>query len=111
MLSKKTEREEGADNFTNLHVKGVPADYTDKQLSELFAEFGEVQSAKIKEDKSEQGFVSFKNHEDAVKAIEALNAKKELNGKVIFVSKHISKTENAFGSKMPPITQNLKNTF
>lgn len=70
-----------------------------------------MQSAKIKEDKSEQGFVSFKNHEDAVKAIEALNAKKELNGKVIFVSKHISKTENAFGSKMPPITQNLKNTF
>jgi len=111
ILSKKTEREETADKYTNLHVMGIPAGTTEKQLKDLFSECGEVISVKIKDDKSEQGFVQYKNHEEAVKAVETFSAKKELNGKVIFVSKHISKQENSHGQKMPPITQALKETF
>ena len=77
--------EDQVDAFTNLHIKGIPNEWTEKQLTDLFAEFGEIQSVAIKEDKSEQAFVKFKNADDAKKSIEALNAKKEINGKVIFV--------------------------
>jgi len=102
---------EGGDRFTNLHVSGIPKEWTDVQLKELFAEFGEIQSVFIKEGDSEQAWVTFKSHDDAVRAIEALNAKKEINGKVIFVSKHISKVEDNVPGKVPQITRQLKETF
>jgi polyadenylate-binding protein len=33
---------DSAEQFTNLHIKGIPADYTEKQLTDLFAEFGTI---------------------------------------------------------------------
>ena len=78
---------------------------------ELFSPFGDIQSAKVKEDSSEQAFVQFRSHESALKAIDTFNGKKEVNGKVIFVSKHISKQENMHNSKVSPITQNLKEQY
>jgi len=109
--AKRSDREEQVDNYTNLHVKNIPKDFTDAQLKALFAEFGDIQNVKVKEDGSEQGFCKFVRHEDALKAIDALNGKKEINGKFLFVSKHISKAENEQSGKLNPITQQLKETY
>jgi polyadenylate-binding protein len=92
--SKKNDRENQTEHFTNLFVKNIPTDFTEKQLTELFAPFGEISSVKVKGEGSDVGFVAFKEHDSAQKAIDALDRKKELNNKVLFVSKLISKSEN-----------------
>ena len=89
----------------------MPKEWTEAQLRELFAEFGEIQTVFIKGDGSEQRWVTFKQHDDAVRAIEALNAKKEINGNVIFVSKHISKSDDNVPGKVPQITRQLKEAY
>jgi RNA recognition motif-containing protein len=53
----------------------------------------------------------FKNHEDAKNAIAEYNSKLELNGKVLFVSKHISKQENQLPSQKASINKNMKEMF
>jgi len=88
--SKKKERGETGEHFTNLFVKNIPTDFTDEKLDEIFKEFGEITSCKVKGPGSDVGFVMYKTHEQAQAAIDALNSKKEINGKVIFVSKFIS---------------------
>lgn len=80
-------------------------------MKALFAKFGEILSVKVKDDSSEQAFVQFKDHTSAKNALEELNAKHEIQGQVIFVSKHISKSNNTQGGQMPPITQQMKETF
>jgi ABC-type phosphate transport system substrate-binding protein len=54
----------------------------------------------------------FKDHNAAQAAINAYNSKKEVNGKVLFVSKHISKAENSAGSStVTPINQVMQEQF
>lgn len=54
----------------------------------------------------------FKDHNAAQAAINAYNSKKEVNGKVLFVSKHISKAENNAGSSnATPINQVMQEQF
>jgi polyadenylate-binding protein len=109
--SKKNDREESGEHFTNLYVKNIPVGWTNAELTDLFKEFGEITSVMVKEG-TDSGFVMFKEHEQAQKAIEELNQKKEINGKVIFVMKHISRTENqSLGQNVPPIAQAMKETF
>jgi polyadenylate-binding protein len=57
------------------------------------------------------GFVKYKTHEEAQKAIEELNQKKEIGGKFIFVQKHIYKVQNQMGKQMPLITQQMKKAY
>lgn len=109
--SKKVDREATGEHFTNLFVKNIPENMTEAELTDIFAEFGEITSVKVKGSGSDVGFVMFKDHESAAKAIEALNQKKQINGKVIFVSKHISKAENLSFQTVPPISQAMKETF
>lgn len=44
--------------------------------------------------KAGQGFVSFKDHEAAKKALDETNMKIQFEGQAIFVSSHIYKKEN-----------------
>lgn len=53
-------------------------------LVELFSEFGEVTDSYKPQDKG-FAFITFKNEEDANKAMEALNGK-EVDGREIFVN-------------------------
>ena len=67
----------------NIYVKEIPKkNFSDKELIELFSEFGQINSAIVlKDEKGESkgfGFVCFVNPEDAEKA------QKEMNGKKIF---------------------------
>jgi RNA recognition motif-containing protein len=63
----------------SIYVGNLPFAFGNEQLSELFAEFGEVKSAKVITDRETNrskgfGFVEM-DEEAAAKAIEALNGK------------------------------------
>jgi len=72
---KKDEREDVGDNYTNLFVQNLPLDFTDAQLRELFKEFGTIDSASVNLKKNGTGFVSYKVHEEAKKALENASMK------------------------------------
>lgn len=62
----------------NIYVANIPYKATDDELRNLFAQYGEVSSAKIIMDKMTQrsrgfGFVEMKDDEGARAAMEALN--------------------------------------
>jgi polyadenylate-binding protein len=107
----KKNRSDIGEHFTNLFVKNIPTDFSDEQLSDLFKEFGDITSCKVKGNNEDVGFVMFKTHEQAAAAIEALNQKKEINGKMIFVSKFIYKSENQKNTEEGLIDQQMKETF
>ncbi len=73
----------------NIFISNLNYRLTNEDLHELFSEYGEVQSAKIIQDRETGrsrgfGFVEMAE-EEAKKAIEELN-QKEVDGKVINVS-------------------------
>lgn len=81
----KSKVERGGDAATtNIYVKGFPKDkseFGEKELKELFAEYGEITSAKVvldEENKENKGFafVNFATKEAAAAACEALHEKK-----------------------------------
>lgn len=68
----------GADlKFTNLYVKNIDYDITEKALEEKFSEFGKITNLLIMKDENEMpkgfGFINFESPEDAKKAVEAMN--------------------------------------
>jgi RNA recognition motif-containing protein len=72
-----------------LFVKGLDESINEAILEGVFAQYGEVISAKVIYDKITWesrgfGFVEYAKKEDALKAIEAMNGK-ELKGKVLEV--------------------------
>ncbi|WP_291318427.1 RNA-binding protein [Desulfonatronospira sp.] len=84
--------------MTNLYVGNLPWSTTEAQLRDLFAEFGEVSSAKIIEDRETGrsrgfGFVEMENGAD--EAIEALNGK-DIGGRNIKVNVAKPKREARF---------------
>jgi len=93
---KDRSMDEQQSKWTNIYVKPLEKTVDEKQLLELFAPFGKVTSAVVmKDDNGESkgfGFVNFDNHEEAEKAIEALN-EKDYNGKQLFVGRAQKKTE------------------
>lgn len=110
--SKKGEREDTGEHYRNLFVKNIPKDFTINDLKALFAEFGTIESCEVKGNGADIGYVMFEKHEQAKAAIEALDAKKEVKGQTIFVSRFIYSSENNQNSqKAPPISQQLNQTF
>ena len=77
--TKMAETTTVADNEkTNLIVNYLPQDMKDEQFEDLFKKFGEMKSCKIVRNRSTGysygfGFVDFKTHEQALKAIDELN--------------------------------------
>ena len=76
--------------FTNIFVKSLPVEIEEEELEKIFAEYGEIKSAVVMKDTEGKsrgfGFVNFAEHDDATKAIEALNGK-EFSGKAIYVGR------------------------
>ena len=78
-----------------LFVKNIEGSVNEVLLESIFRQFGEVTDTKIVYDKITWesrgfGFVTFKNKEDAEKAIAALDGK-ELVGKNLMVSEAVEK--------------------
>ena len=75
---------------TKLYVGGLPYSVTEAQLGELFAQHGEVRSAKVITDKFTGrsrgfGFVELGSDEEGKKAIDALNGT-QLEGRTLIVN-------------------------
>ena len=96
--ARETRAEELKAKFTNVFVKELPDEVaSDADLAKLFAPYGETANASLAlHDESGAtkgfGFVNFKSHDAAVKAVEALNGS-ELHGKKLYVARAQKKTE------------------
>lgn len=68
-----------AERWTNLFVKNIPKPWTKKNVDELFAPYGEIYSSTVATDENGVskgfGYVCFKQHESASKAVDALNGR------------------------------------
>lgn len=85
----------------NIHVSNLSFDATDKDLNELFGQYGEVVSAKIITDRETGrsrgfGFVEMSTDEAAQAAIEALN-KSEFSGRTLNVNEARPREERPAG--------------
>lgn len=81
----------------NIYVGNLDYQVTEEQLRTEFEKFGEVESAKIIEDKFTGrakgfGFVEMPNKEEAEAAIQGLNGK-EINGRAVSVNESRPKPE------------------
>lgn len=75
---------------TQLFVGSLPFRMSDDELKELFAEFGEVSSAKIINDRETGrsrgfGFVEFESETEAQAAIKGMNGK-DIDGRALTVN-------------------------
>ncbi|KAF5931988.1 hypothetical protein HYC85_028159, partial [Camellia sinensis] len=82
--------------FTNLYVKNLSENVTEDVLKDKFSEFGKVCNVLIMKDADGKsrgfGFVNFELHEEAKKAVEALNGTL-LGSEKLFVGKAQKKAE------------------
>jgi len=64
-------------NFTNVYIKHLLPTATSAEIESFFSKFGGISSAVAKQDSKGRtfAFCNFKQHEDAVKAIESMNEK------------------------------------
>jgi polyadenylate-binding protein len=109
MCVKRNERPNPKDNFTNLYVKGLPPDFTNEELKELFTPVGPVTSCTVMEDKEGRkfAFVNYETVEAAKQAVAELPGKdmrtdaeksedKELTEeRTLFVGRAMTKAERA----------------
>jgi RNA recognition motif-containing protein len=82
----------------NIYVGNLDFKVTEQELTDLFSEFGEVESAKIITDKYSGrskgfGFVIMEDDTEAQQAIEALNGK-DMNSRSITVNEARPRKEN-----------------
>ncbi|KAK9890487.1 hypothetical protein WA026_010568 [Henosepilachna vigintioctopunctata] len=96
---KEREKELGekAKLFTNVYVKNFGEELSEDQLRQMFEQFGTITSYKImsKDDGKSKGFgfVAFETPEAAEAAVEALNGKELVEGKVLYVGRAQKKAE------------------
>lgn len=81
----------------NIFVAGLNYNISDSELSELFASYGEIASARVIKDRQSgrskgYGFVEMEDEEAAKKAIEELNGV-EVKGRAIVVSEARPKSD------------------
>jgi polyadenylate-binding protein len=88
--------EEMKANFTNIYVKNVGLDVTDDEFRDLFEKHGDITSASLARDEQGKsrgfGFVNYIKHEDAAKAVDALNDT-EVHGQKLYVGRAQKKHE------------------
>jgi len=85
----------------NIYVGNLSYDVSEEALSQLFSEYGQVDTARIISDKATGrskgfGFVEMSSESEAQAAIEALNGK-EVDGREIKVNEAMPKTDRPRG--------------
>ncbi|KAL6603877.1 hypothetical protein ACP70R_044238 [Stipagrostis hirtigluma subsp. patula] len=83
-------------NFTNVYIKNLPNVFTDDDLRQQFAPFGEITSVIVMKDAYGVskcfGFVNFEKPEYAAEAVQKLNGK-SINDKILYVGRAQKKEE------------------
>jgi len=85
-------------------------------LRTIFSAYGDLDSVSLNSNKPGSGFVSFKQHDDAKKAVEGTNMKEKINETAILVMPHVYKKDNELFGKPKagvsnPIVKNQKEAF
>ena len=94
-ISRKVRTQHLETSWTNVYVKDIDPAVTNEDFQALFAQYGKVTSPVIVRKEGQTtcfGFVNFENHEDAGKAVEALNGYK-LGSKNLFCCRAQKKQE------------------
>jgi len=82
--------------WTNIFAKNLPKSVDEEKLKQLFSKFGEITSSVIVFDEQKLsrgfGFINYKTHEEAKKAVEEMNGK-EIEGEQMYVGKAQKKSE------------------
>ncbi|XP_047053088.1 polyadenylate-binding protein 4-like [Lolium rigidum] len=82
--------------FTNVYIKNIPKEFTDDNLRQEFAPFGEITSVLVMRDADGSsrcfGFVNYKRSECAIEAIKNLNGKM-VNDLIMYVGRAQKKEE------------------
>jgi RNA recognition motif-containing protein len=99
----------------NIYISNLSFNVEDNDLNDLFAEYGEVVSAKVITDRDTNrsrgfGFVEMPNKSEAIKAIEELN-QAEYDGKVISVSEARPRDERPRNNNNNNNNNNSKRNF
>lgn len=85
---KEREKELGekAKLYTNVYIKNFPEDFTEEALRDMFEKYGMITSHKVmsRDDGKSRGFgfVAFEDPESAERAVDELNGKELVEGKV-----------------------------
>lgn len=111
--SKKNERGDHVQMFTNLYVTNMPASYTLNEFQKLFTKFGTISSITLNEKTPGSGFISFADHDSAKQAMDEMHMKKLPEGQAILVNVHVSRKDNEIksGGESQPIIKNQQSTF
>ncbi len=85
----------------DIYVGNLPYSVTDNELQDLFAQYGQVSSARVIMDRDTGrakgfGFVEMQDNAEANKAIDALNGT-DMNGRAIRVNESQPKPRNGGG--------------
>ena len=89
---KNNQRVKGSVEFNNLYVKGFDATMTEEKLSSIFAMHGEATSVSIPDASKGFGYVCYKSHPEALRAIEMLNGQ-NVEGHILTVNRHMKRHE------------------
>ncbi|KAI7898721.1 uncharacterized protein BX663DRAFT_523881 [Cokeromyces recurvatus] len=83
--------------FTNVYIKNLDETVNDEKLREIFEKYGPITSAVVQVDDEGKskgfGFVNYEKHEDAQKAVDALNETEQADGKILYVARAQKKSE------------------
>jgi len=87
-VPKKERNKQKESSWTNVYVKELDLSTDEKELAVLFGQFGKLTSVVIMRDSDDHaskgfGFVNFESHENAVKAVDALQGE-TVGGKKIW---------------------------
>lgn len=83
----RNQRTGGAAEWNNVFIKNVPRHWTDADLTAAFKAFGDIVSATIQKSSGDAphkgfGFVSYRDHEAATRAVEGMH-EKEIEGELV----------------------------
>ena len=96
---RRDQRKNAEQKCLNIFVQGLPANYDDAKLREIFGKYGEITSAVVQKADSgtqlkNKGFVSFKNADSAGQAINEQHKTQLDDGSYLLVTQHISQRDN-----------------
>ena len=104
-FKKRQDRNEIEQPFTNLYVKNLPKNCNEEMLKNLFERFGEIESVRIQKDPQGElldfGFVNFKDTSSAHQAMKEMDKYVIEEGRVLYVSRHLSKKEMELQQQKP----------